>query len=44
MQVTTIGLDLANNVFQVHGITKDEEALFQQASETRTTIPVFLKA
>jgi hypothetical protein len=24
MQVTTIGLDLAKNVFQVHGITEDE--------------------
>jgi len=22
MQVTTIGLDLAKNVFQVHGVTK----------------------
>ncbi|SHL29342.1 hypothetical protein SAMN05444414_1663, partial [Roseovarius marisflavi] len=25
MQVTTIGLDLAKNVFQVHGITQDDE-------------------
>ncbi len=25
MQVTTIGLDLAKNVFQVHGITDDGE-------------------
>jgi len=28
MQVTAIGLDLAKNVFQVHGITADEEVAF----------------
>jgi hypothetical protein len=27
MQVTTIGLDIAKNVFQVHGIDGDEIAL-----------------
>ena len=27
MQVTTIGLDLAKNVFQVHGITPSEEVV-----------------
>jgi transposase len=28
MQVTTIGLDLAKNIFQVHGITGDEGVVF----------------
>lgn len=30
MQVTTIGLDLAKNVFQVHGITKNDEVVFNR--------------
>ncbi len=29
MQVTTIGLDLAENVFQVHGITDNGEVAFK---------------
>ena len=29
MQVSTIGLDLAKNVFQVHGITATEEVVCQ---------------
>ena len=31
MQVTTIGLDLAKNVFQVHGIDEDGEVAFNRA-------------
>jgi transposase len=31
MQVTTIGLDLAKNIFQVHGITEDGEIVFSRA-------------
>jgi transposase len=31
MQVTTIGLDLAKNIFQVQGITKDGEIVFSRA-------------
>lgn len=31
MQVTTVGVDLAKNVFQVHGITKDGEVVFNRA-------------
>ena len=27
MQVTTIGLDIAKNVFQVHGIDADEKVV-----------------
>jgi hypothetical protein len=30
MQVTTIGLDLAKNVFHVHGITECEEVAFNR--------------
>lgn len=30
MQVTTIGLDLAKNIFQVHGITDDGEVAFNR--------------
>jgi hypothetical protein len=29
MQVTTIGLDLAKNVFQVHGVTDNGEIAFK---------------
>ena len=31
MQVTTIGLDLAKNVFQVHGITDAGEVAFNRS-------------
>ena len=31
MQVTTIGLDLAKNVFQVHGIDEHGEVAFNRA-------------
>ena len=31
MQVTTIGLDLAKNIFQVHGVTENGEVVFNQA-------------
>ena len=31
MQVTTVGLDLAKNVFQVHGITDGGEIAFNRA-------------
>lgn len=31
MQVTTIGLDLAKNIFQVHGVTKTGEIAFNRA-------------
>ena len=30
MQVTTIGLDLAKNVFQMHGITENEVVVFDR--------------
>ena len=31
MHVTTIGLDLAKNVFQVHGIDENGEVAFNRA-------------
>jgi len=31
MHVTTIGLDLAKNVFQVHGINDEGEVVFNRA-------------
>ncbi len=43
MQVTTIGLDLAKNVFQVHGITKDEEVAFNRALRRPQVISFFTK-
>ncbi|KDB05134.1 hypothetical protein U879_03100 [Defluviimonas sp. 20V17] len=30
MQVTAVGLDLAKNVFQVHGITSDGKVVFNR--------------
>jgi len=31
MQVTTVGLDLAKNVFQVHGVTEDGTVAFNRS-------------
>jgi hypothetical protein len=31
MQITTVGLDLAKNVFQVHGITADGTVAFNRS-------------
>lgn len=30
MQVTTVGLDLAKNIFQVHGVTETGEVAFNR--------------
>ncbi|PYG26752.1 IS110 family transposase [Pelagimonas varians] len=43
MQVTTIGLDLAKNGFQVHGITKDEEVVFNRPLRRVQLLPFFSK-
>jgi transposase len=43
MQVTTIGLDLAKNVFQVHGITEDEEVVFNRPLRRAQLLPFFSK-
>ena len=39
MEVTTIGLDLAKNVFQVHGITEDEEVAFNRPLRRAQLLP-----
>jgi transposase len=31
MQVTTVGLDLAKNIFQVHGVTSDGTVAFNKS-------------
>ena len=43
MKVTTIGLDLAKNVFQVHGITDDGEIAFNRALRRSQVLPFFEK-
>ena len=43
MEVTTIGLDLAKNIFQVHGITKDEEVAFNRPLRRAQLLPFFSK-
>lgn len=43
MQVTTIGLDLAKNVFQVHGITENEEVAFNKPLRRAQLLPFFSK-
>jgi len=43
MEVTTIGLDLAKNIFQVHGITKDEDVAFNRPLRRAQLLPFFSK-
>ncbi len=43
MQVTTIGLDLAKNVFQVHGIAQDETVVFNPPLRRAQVLPFFAK-
>lgn len=41
MQVTTIGLDLAKNVFQVHGITDNGDVVFNRALRRAQVLAFF---
>lgn len=41
MQVTTIGLDLAKNIFQVHGITDNGEVAFNRALRRSQVLSFF---
>jgi transposase len=41
MQVATIGLDLAKNIFQVHGITGDGEIAFNRPLRRAQMLPFF---
>ena len=43
MQVTTVGIDLAKHVFQVHGITKDGGVVFNRAIRRAQLIQFFTK-
>ena len=43
MQVTTIGVDLAKNVLQVHGITATEEVVFNKPLRRAQFLPFFAK-
>jgi len=41
MQVTTVGLDLAKNIFQVHGIDEDGEVAFNRALRRAQVLAFF---
>ena len=41
MQITTIGLDIAKNVFQVHGIDRDEKVIIRKQLRRRQGDAVF---
>jgi transposase len=41
MYVTTIGLDLAKNVFQVHGVTEEGEIAFNRSLRRTQVLPFF---
>lgn len=43
MQVARIGVDLAKTVFQVHGITEDEEVAFSRLLRRTQMLPFFSK-
>ena len=43
MQITTVGLDLAKNIFQVHGITSDGTVAFKR-SLRRAQLLVFSRS
>lgn len=43
MQVTTFSLDLAKNVFQVHGITQDDGIAFNRPLIRAQLLPFFSK-
>jgi transposase len=43
MQVTTIGLDLAKNIFQVHGVSENGEVAFNQALRRAQLLAFFEK-
>ena len=43
MQVTTIGVDLAKNIFQVHGITESDEVAFNRPLRRAQMVPFFAR-
>ena len=44
MQIATIGLDIAKNVFQVHGIDATEKVVVQEATSARPNAGVLQDA
>ncbi len=43
MQVTTIGVDLAKNIFQVHGMTESDEVAFNRPLRRAQVLPFFAR-
>jgi len=43
MQVTTIGVDLAKHIFQVHGITESDEVAFNRPLRRAQVLPFFAR-
>jgi len=43
MHITTIGLDLAKNIFQVHGVREDGSVAFNRPLRRAQVIPFFAK-
>ena len=43
MQVTTIGIDLAKNVFQVHGVDANDKVVFNKPLRRSQVLPFFTK-
>ena len=43
MQITTIGLDLAKNVFQVHGIDATGQVVVRKSLRRSQMLPFFAK-
>ena len=44
MNITTVGLDLAKNVFQVHGIDDEGKVIVCKTLRRRQMIPFFYEA
>lgn len=43
MKITTIGIDLAKNVFQVHGVDARDKAVVKKALKRMQVVPFFAK-
>lgn len=43
MKATTVGLDLAKNIFQVHGVTEKGEVVFNHALRRAQLLAFFKK-
>ncbi len=41
MQITTIGLDIAKNVFQVHGVNRQGQAVLRRKVRRDQLLPLF---